>query len=49
MYFSVDNHEFEERELKLRCPVGIAAFALTLASCVRPLVSALQASKVPQP
>ena len=48
MYFLVDNHEFGEHELELRCSVGIAAFAFTFTSCVDPVASALQATTVPQ-
>ena len=47
MYFLVDNHEFGEHELELRCSVGIAAFAFTFTSCVDPVASALQATSVP--
>jgi hypothetical protein len=48
--FLVNNHDFFARELKLRCPVGIAAFAFifTFTSCVGPLAKALQATTVPQ-
>ncbi len=48
MYFLVDNHEFGEHELELRCATGIAAFALTFTSCVDPVASALQATTVPE-
>ena len=48
MYFLVDNHEFGEHELELRCSTGVAAFAFTFTSCVDPVASALQASSVPQ-
>jgi hypothetical protein len=48
MYFLVDNHEFGEHELELRCSTGIAAFAFTFTSCVDPVASALQATTVPQ-
>jgi hypothetical protein len=48
MYFLIDNHEFGEHELELRCSAGIAAFAFTFTSCVDPVASALQATTVPQ-
>jgi hypothetical protein len=48
MYFLVDNHEFGEYELELRCSTGVAAFAFTFTSCVDPVASALQASGVPE-
>ena len=48
MYFLVDNHEFGEHDLELRCSVGIAAFAFTFTSCVDPVASALQAASVPE-
>jgi thiol-disulfide isomerase/thioredoxin len=41
MYFLVDNHDFAEHELELRCSPGIAAFAFTFTSCVDPVASAL--------
>ena len=44
MYFLVDNHEFGEHELELRCSPGVAAFAFTFTSCVDPVASALQAT-----
>ncbi len=44
MYFLVDNHEFGEHELELRCAPGVAAFACTFTSCVDPVASALQAT-----
>ncbi|HEV2467594.1 MAG TPA: redoxin domain-containing protein [Candidatus Sulfotelmatobacter sp.] len=47
MYFLVDNHEFGEHELELRCSPGIAAFAFTFTSCVDPVASALQATAQP--
>jgi hypothetical protein len=49
MYFLVDNHEFGEHELELRCSTGIAAFAFTFTSCVDPVASALQTASVPEP
>jgi thiol-disulfide isomerase/thioredoxin len=48
MYFLVDNHEFGEHELELRCSAGAAAFAFTFTSCVDPVASALQTASVPQ-
>jgi thiol-disulfide isomerase/thioredoxin len=42
MYFLVDNHEFGQHELELRCGQGVAAFAFTFTSCVDPVASALQ-------
>ena len=42
MYFLVDNHDFGEHTLELRCSPGIAAFAFTFTSCVDPVASALQ-------
>jgi thiol-disulfide isomerase/thioredoxin len=47
MYFLVDNHEFGQHELELRCSPGVAAFAFTFTSCVDPVASALQASAAP--
>jgi thiol-disulfide isomerase/thioredoxin len=44
MYFLVDNHEFGEHELELRCSEGIAAFAFTFTGCVDPVASALHAT-----
>ncbi len=49
MYFLVDNHEFGEHELELRCSAGVAAFAFTFTSCVDPVASALQTASVPEP
>ena len=49
MYFLVDNHEFGEHELELRCSAGVAAFAFTFTSCVDPVASALQTANVRQP
>ncbi len=49
MYFLLDNHEFGEHELELRCSAGVAAFAFTFTSCVDPVASALQAASVPEP
>jgi hypothetical protein len=49
MYSLVDNHEFGEHELELRCSPGFAAFAFTFTSCVDPVASALQAFSVPEP
>jgi thiol-disulfide isomerase/thioredoxin len=46
MYFLVDNHDFGEHELELRCSTGVAAFAFTFTSCVDPVASALQATTV---
>jgi thiol-disulfide isomerase/thioredoxin len=42
MYFVVDNHEFAEHELELRCGPGLAAFAFTFTSCVDPIGTALR-------
>jgi thiol-disulfide isomerase/thioredoxin len=47
MYFIVDNHDFGEHELELRCAPGVAAFAFTFTSCVDPVTSALQATAQP--
>ncbi|HKT90294.1 MAG TPA: redoxin family protein [Candidatus Sulfotelmatobacter sp.] len=47
MYFLLDNHEFGEHELELRCSPGVAAFAFTFTSCVDPVASALQATAQP--
>ena len=47
MYFLVDNHEFGEHALELRCAPGVAAFAFTFTSCVDPVASALQATAQP--
>jgi len=47
MYFLLDNHEFAEHELELRCSVGVAAFAFTFTSCVDPVASALHAATLP--
>src|SRR5579863_10431633 len=44
MYFVVDNHEFSEHELELRCSPGVAAFAFTFTSCLDPAGSAVQAA-----
>src|SRR2546423_5596553 len=44
MYALVDNHEFSEHELELRCSEGVAAFAFTFTGCVDPVASALQLS-----
>jgi hypothetical protein len=49
MYFLVDNHDFGEHELELRCSAGIAAFAFTFTSCVDPVASALQTAGEPEP
>jgi thiol-disulfide isomerase/thioredoxin len=49
MYFLLDNHEFGEHALELRCSAGVAAFAFTFTSCVDPVASALQAASVPEP
>ena len=49
MYFLVDNHEFGEHELELRCSAGIAAFAFTFTSCVDPVASALQTASATPP
>jgi thiol-disulfide isomerase/thioredoxin len=46
MYFLVDNHQFGERELELRCSLGIAAFAFTFTGCVDAVASAMQAARV---
>jgi thiol-disulfide isomerase/thioredoxin len=42
MYFLVDNHDFGEHELELRCSAGVAAFAFTFTSCIDPIASALR-------
>jgi thiol-disulfide isomerase/thioredoxin len=42
MYSLVDNHDFGEHILELRCSSGIAAFAFTFTACVDPVASALQ-------
>ncbi len=47
MYFLVDNHEFGQHELELRCAQGVAAFAFTFTSCVDPVASALQGTAQP--
>lgn len=44
MYFLVDNHEFGQHELELRCSPGVAAFAFTFTSCIDPVASALRAA-----
>ncbi len=44
MYFLVNDHEFGEHELELRCDEGVAAFAFTFTSCVDPVASALRAA-----
>jgi hypothetical protein len=44
MYALVNNHEFGEHELELRCSEGVAAFAFTFTGCVDPVASALQVS-----
>ncbi|MGD0986339.1 MAG: redoxin family protein [Candidatus Sulfotelmatobacter sp.] len=44
MYALVDNHEFGEHEIELRCSTGIAVFAFTFTACVDPVASALQVS-----
>ncbi len=49
MYFLVDNHEFGEHELELRCSVGVTAFAFTFTSCVDPVASSLQTVGMPEP
>lgn len=49
MYFLIDNHEFGEHELELRCSAGVAAFAFTFTSCVDPVASSLQAAGFSQP
>ena len=46
MYSLVDNHDFGEHELELRCAPGVAAFAFTFTSCVDPVASALQADSL---
>ncbi len=48
MYFLVDNHEFGEHELELRCRGGLAAFAFTFTSCVDPSRKAVSAGAVSQ-
>ena len=44
MYFLVDNHDFAQHDLELRCSEGLAAFAFTFTSCVDPVASALQSA-----
>jgi thiol-disulfide isomerase/thioredoxin len=44
MYALLENHEFAEHELELRCDPGIAAFAFTFTGCVDPVASALRAT-----
>jgi thiol-disulfide isomerase/thioredoxin len=44
MYALVNNHEFGEHKLELRCSEGVAAFAFTFTGCVDPVASALQVS-----
>ncbi len=44
MYALVNNHDFGEHELELRCSEGLAAFAFTFTGCVDPVASALQAT-----
>jgi len=44
MFFLVENHDFGEHELELRCSTGVAAFAFTFTSCVDPVASALRAA-----
>jgi hypothetical protein len=46
MYALVDNHDFGDHLLELRCAAGFAAFAFTFTSCVDPVRSALGASVV---
>ncbi len=48
MYFLIDNHEYGEHELELRCSTGVAAFAFTFTSCVDPIASALKAAEAPE-
>jgi len=48
MHFLVDNHEFGEHELELRCRGGLAAFAFTFTSCVDPSRKAVSAQAVSQ-
>jgi thiol-disulfide isomerase/thioredoxin len=47
MYFLVENHDFAEHELELRCSTGVSAFAFTFTSCVDPVASALPKAAVP--
>jgi len=49
MYALVDNHEFGEHELELRCSAGMAAFAFTFTSCVDPVASALRSGDTVRP
>jgi thiol-disulfide isomerase/thioredoxin len=42
MYALLDNHDFGEHTLELRCAEGVAAFAFTFTGCVDPVASALQ-------
>jgi hypothetical protein len=49
LYFLLDNHDFSEHELELRCSAGVAVFAFTFTSCVDPVTSALQTSSLAEP
>ncbi|PYX38217.1 MAG: hypothetical protein DMG81_12440 [Acidobacteria bacterium] len=44
MYALVNNPEFAQHTLELRCPAGVAAFAFTFTSCVDPARSATAAT-----
>ena len=44
MYSLLDNHDFGEHTLELRCSEGVAAFAFTFTGCVDPVASALQST-----
>ncbi len=49
MYFVLDNDDYGEHELELRCSTGVAAFAFTFTSCVDPVASALNTEEVRKP
>ncbi|HEY1656946.1 MAG TPA: redoxin domain-containing protein [Candidatus Sulfotelmatobacter sp.] len=49
MYSLVDDHDFGEHELELRCSPGVAAFAFTFTACVDPVAGALQVSASSEP
>jgi thiol-disulfide isomerase/thioredoxin len=49
MYSLVDNHDFGEHILDLRCSTGIAAFAFTFTACIDPIASALQVATGSEP
>jgi thiol-disulfide isomerase/thioredoxin len=49
MYSLVDNHDFGEHILELRCSTGVAAFAFTFTACIDPISSALQVATGSEP